>query len=253
MAASTGRPLADHVALITGASGDIGAAIAKELADAGAHVALHYHRRLEAALLAASACRASGVEAVVLEADLTRSDEARDLVRRASDSLGPLRILVNAAGNTAYKLLIDTEEEEWDHLLALNLKAVYATCRAALPAMIRRGYGRIINIASIWGETGGAGEVAYSAAKGGLIAFTRALAKEVARTGVTVNAVSPGPVDTGMLGPFSPEERAQIADQIPIGRLGTPHDVARAVLFLSRPDSDWITGQTLRPNGGQYP
>ncbi|MBX6394496.1 MAG: 3-oxoacyl-ACP reductase FabG [Alicyclobacillaceae bacterium] len=250
---STTRPLYRHVALVTGASGDIGREIAMFLARAGAHVALHYRTRRDSALDTVAHCRHSGVEAIAVEADLTQSKEVEAMINQVNQSLGPIQILVNAAGRTKYGLLSETEEEEWDDLIDINLKAVYLTCKFALPTMIRRRYGRIINIASIWGESGAAGEVAYSAAKGGVIAFTRALAKEVSRTGVTVNAVSPGAVDTGMLRDFSEAEKEELRERIPTGRLGTPADVARAVLFLALPDNDWITGQTLSPNGGQYP
>lgn len=250
---STTRPLFRQVALVTGASGEIGREIALALSRAGAYVALHYHTRRDSALEGASLCRQNGSEAVAVAANLTRRREVEAMVEHVTRSLGPIHILVNAAGRTRHALVADTTEEDWDDLIDINLKGVFLTCRSVLPTMIGRRYGRIINIASIWGQTGAAGEAAYSAAKGGVISFTRALAKEVARCGITVNAVAPGAVDTDMLAPLTEDEKAELAERIPVGRLGKPSDVAQAVVFLALPANDWLTGQTLSPNGGLYP
>ena len=245
-------PLSGRCALVTGASRGIGAAIALALAESGAAVAVHFHRAERQARAVADACRRRGPEAVVLQADLTSAAAAAELVKRAAAALGPPAILVNNAGTAHAGLLLDADEETLDRLLAIHVKAPFFCSRAALPQMMRQGGGRIINIASVWGQSGGACETAYSAAKGAVIAFTRALAKEVGTTGVTVNAVAPGAIDTGMLADLDAAGRARLRAEIPLGRIGEPADVAGLVAFLAGPGAAYITGQVIGANGGWH-
>lgn len=243
-------PLTGRVALVTGGSRGIGRAIALALAGAGARVAVGYHQRQAEAEAVVAAIREAGGEAVAFQADLGDPAQAAALVERAAARWGRLDILVNNAGIALYKLLLDTTPAEWQRLLAVDLGGTIACSRAAIPHMLAAGWGRIINISSVWGLVGAAGEVVYSAAKAGVIGFTKALAKELARAGITVNAVAPGAIETEMLAHLSPEERTALAGEIPMGRLGRPEEVAAAVLFLASPDAGYITGQVLSPSGG---
>jgi len=238
------------VALVTGGSRGIGRAIALALAGAGARVAVGYHQRQADAEAVVAAIQAAGGEACALQADVGDPAQAAALVDRAAARWGRLDILVNNAGLALYKLLMDTTPAEWQRLLAVDLGGTIACSRAAIPHMLAAGWGRIINISSVWGLVGAAGEVVYSAAKAGVIGFTRALAKELARAGITVNAVAPGAIETEMLAHLSPEERAALAGEIPMGRLGRPEEVAAAVLFLASLEAGYITGQVLCPSGG---
>lgn len=239
-----------RVALVTGASGGIGQAIALALARAGAHVSIGYFRRRERAEELCHRIEALGVQALPLQADLTKAEDAAGLVERTEAAFGRVDILVNNAGIALAKLLIDTTLEEWEAMMAVHLRGTFACTKAALPGMIRRRFGRIINISSMWGQVGAANEVAYSTAKAGLIGFTKALAQEVGMCGITVNAVAPGVIDTEMLADYSPEERADLVERTPVGRLGTPDDVARIVRWLAEDGSDFVTGQIIAPNGG---
>ncbi|HEU4965741.1 MAG TPA: 3-oxoacyl-ACP reductase FabG [Bacilli bacterium] len=247
---STPRPLADRNALVTGASRGIGRAIALGLAQAGANVIVNYRASAEAAEEVTTACRAYGVQALAVQADVTQAKEVARLVEVASVNFGTPHILVNNAGLALTGLLLDTLEEEWDLLMNANLKAPFLCSKAVLPQMIRNGFGRIINISSIWGIAGGSCEVAYSASKGGLLSFTKALAKEIGPSGITVNAVAPGAVQTDMIAHLSPEDLALLAEETPLGRLGTPEEIAAVVTFLASPAASFITGQVLSPNGG---
>lgn len=249
-AASEGATCQGRVALVTGASGGIGQAIALALARAGAHVALGYFRHGERAEALCSQVEAMGVHALPLKADITNADEAASLVEQTEAALGRVDILVNNAGTALAKLLLDTTPADWDAMMAVHLRGTFACTRAALPGMIRRRHGRIINISSMWGQVGAANEVAYSTAKAGLIGFTKALAQEMSLCGITVNAVAPGAIDTEMLAEYTPDEQADLVDRIPIGRLGTPADVARAVRWLAEDGSSFMTGQIIAPNGG---
>lgn len=239
-----------RVALVTGASGGIGQAIALALARAGAHVSIGYYRQHERAQALSRRIEALGVHALPLQADLTKAADAASLVERTEAALGRVDILVNNAGTALAKLLIDTTLDEWEAMMAIHLRGAFACTKAALPGMIRRRYGRIINISSMWGQVGAANEVAYSTAKAGLIGFTKALAQEVGLCGITVNAVAPGAIETDMLADYSPEEQADLVARTPVGRLGTPADVARVVRWLAEDDSDFMTGQIIAPNGG---
>lgn len=246
---STTRPLFGQTAIVTGASRGIGRSIAVALGRAGAHVVVNYLSSRDAANEVVQTILNLGSKAVAVQADVTRQDEVNRLVVAAT-ALGQPQILVNNAGIAEARLLLETSLEDWERMLNSNLTAPFLCTKAVLPYMLRTGYGRIINMSSIWGISGGSYEVAYSASKGGIIAFTKALAKEVGPSGITVNAVAPGAIETDMLQSLSKEEVMQLQARTPVGRLGHPDDVANAVLFLASPRTSYITGQIISPNGG---
>ncbi len=233
-------------AVVTGAAGGIGEAVVRRLAQDGCRVWACYYRSKEKALrlYAGLSC----VEPVFL--DVRDFPAVEDTLRSIENTSGGIDILVNNAGIAQQKLFTDLTDEDWREMTDTDLGGVFACCRAALPGMIRRKWGRIINISSMWGQSGGSCEVHYSAAKAGVIGLTKALAKETALSGVTVNCVSPGAVDTAMMAPFSEEDRKALCEEIPMGRLGTPQEVAAAVAFLASPDASYITAQVLGVNGG---
>lgn len=247
---ATPRPLAGQHAVVTGASRGIGRAIAIGLAQAGANIIVNYRASQEAAEEVVAICRELGAGAFAVQADVSQAEEAAHLIEACCVNFGSPHILVNNAGIARTGLLLDTTEEEWDLLMNANLKAPFLCSKAVLPHMIRRQYGRIINLSSIWGLTGGSFEVAYSASKGGILALTKALAKEMGPSGITVNAVAPGAVQTDMIAHLSEEDLAGIAEETPVGRLGTPEEIAAAVTFLASPAASFITGQVISPNGG---
>ncbi len=234
------------IVLITGASRGIGAACAALFAQHGWRVVIHYHKKEEAARAQAQKCGA----ALVVQADISHSAEVERAFSQIEAQLGTVDVLVNNAGIAAQGLLTDVTDADWNTMIGTNLSGAFYCCRRALPAMIAKKRGKIINISSIWGMVGASCEVAYSAAKAGLIGMTRALAKEVAPSCIQVNCVAPGVVDTDMMTDFSMEDRRALAEETPLGRLGTPEDIARAVWFLASPDADFMTGQVLSPNGG---
>jgi 3-oxoacyl-[acyl-carrier protein] reductase len=246
---STTRPLFGQVAIVTGASRGIGRSIAISLARAGANVVVNYFQSKDAAEEVVSIIRESGSKALAIQADVTDPNGVNHLMVSATE-LGLPRILVNNAGIASAQLLLDTSLDEWEKLIKSNLTAPFLCTKAVLPYMMQGNYGRIINISSIWGISGGSYEVAYSASKGGIIAFTKALAKEVARSGITVNAVAPGAIETDMLQTLSTDQRLAIEQETPVGRLGHPDDVSHAVLFLASPSASYMTGQVISPNGG---
>jgi 3-oxoacyl-[acyl-carrier protein] reductase len=233
-------------ALITGASGGIGAAIARALHAQGAIVALSGTRRDALDTLAAEL----GERAHVCPADLSDAAAADGLVTAAEAAAGPLAILVNNAGMTRDMLALRMSDSDWQAVLDVDLGAPFRLARATLRGMLRRRAGRIINISSIVGATGNAGQANYAAAKAGLVGMTKALAQEVASRGITVNAVAPGFIATPMTGKLSEQQRAKLADAIPLGRLGQPDDVAAAVAYLASDEAGWVTGATLHVNGG---
>jgi 3-oxoacyl-[acyl-carrier protein] reductase len=238
------------IALITGGSGGMGRAISVGLAKMGIKVAVGYHQNLDNAQKTLNEVKASGGAGGIFKADLIKSEECEELINKVSSELGPVDILVNNAGTSLYKPLIDTTLSEWHELISLHLTGAFLCSKAVLPHMIQQRFGRIINISSVWGEVGGANEVAYSTVKAGLLGFTKSLAKEVGTANVTVNALTPGVIDTPMLKDFTLEEKSELAYRTPMGRLGTPGDVAAAVCFLVKPESGFITGQIIGVNGG---
>ncbi|WP_374019853.1 SDR family oxidoreductase [Paenibacillus thiaminolyticus] len=244
------KALADTSVLITGASRGIGAAIAHRFASVGMKVIIHYLNSHEAANEVARTCLAYGGEAITIRADL-RSAEQIDRMKSKLDELGfTPDILVNNAGTAYYGLFTDVTEEEWEDCMNINLKGMFLCTQRFAPHMISQKYGRIINVSSVWGITGASCEVMYSTAKGGVNAFTKSLAKELAPSGVTVNAVAPGAVDTDMMKHLDTSERSALEEDIPAGRLGTPDEIASLVYFLALPESSYITGQVISPNGG---
>lgn len=241
--------LAGKVALVTGGGRGIGRAIALRLAAEGAAVAVGYKDRRVAAERVVWEITSQGGRAVAIAADLADATAAAQLVAAAGEQLGMPDVLVCNAGVALARLVFDTQVAEWDYLAAVHMRAPFVLAKQALPHMLHKRWGRIITISSIWGLVGAANEVAYSAMKAGQIGFVRALAKEVARGGVTVNAVAPGAVTTEMLASLDPADLETFSSEVPMGRLGTPDDVAAAVAFLASTEAGYISGQVISPNG----
>lgn len=237
--------------LITGASGGIGQALARAFARAGYGVGLHYHHGEAAACrLAKELSTVYGVSAVPIRADLRRTADVQTMFESAQRELGFIGTLVNNAGVAQQKLFTDITDEEWDDMIGIHLSGTFRCCRAVLPEMIRRREGTIVNVSSMWGQIGGSCEVHYSAAKAGIIGLTKALAKEVGLSGITVNCIAPGVIRTAMLDAFSEEDLAALAEETPVGRIGTPEDVADTAVFLAGDGARFITGQVIGVNGG---
>lgn len=236
-------------ALVTGASGTIGLAIAEALARVGIPLYLHYNRSGEKLIPLLQRCQELGVPAVTLQADLRYPEQISHMFQQMQ--VPPLLIVNNASADHV-GLFTDVTIPQFDELMALNVRSSFLVTQLALPAMLRERYGRIVNITSVWGLTGGSCEVLYSLTKGALNTFTKALAKEMAPNGITVNAVAPGAIQGGMMERFSPDEVEAIADEIPANRLGKPEEVASVVRFLLSGEASYVTGQIISPNGGWY-
>lgn len=246
---SDAQTLKGEIVLVTGASRGIGAAIADELAAQGATVI-------------GTATSESGAQAIAerlaaqgghgRELDVTDAAAVEALIDAIGKEFGAVSILVNNAGITRDNLLMRMKEEDWQAILDTNLSSVYRTSKAVMRGMMKARKGRIINIASVIGVTGNAGQANYAAAKAGIIAFSKSLAKEIGSRGVTVNVVAPGFIDTDMTRAMPEEAKNGLIDQIALGRLGEPADIARAVAFLAGPSASYITGETLHVNGGMY-
>lgn len=244
------KPIGEMTVLITGASRGIGAAIAERFAAVGMNIIIHYSRSHEAANEVARRCMALGAKVLTVTADLRDKEQILRMHEKLQHHQMEPDILVNNAGITHYGLLSDVTEEEWDTVMDVNLKGMFLVTQAFMGRMVSKKFGRIINVSSVWGLSGASCEVLYSTSKGGVNAFTKALAKELAPSGVTVNAVAPGAVDTAMLGHLDPEEMKLLEDDIPAGRLAHPDEISSLVYFLALPESGYITGQIISPNGG---
>lgn len=240
----------NRTALITGASRGIGRAIATELARRGAQVVINYARDADGAQAAVQAITSAGGRAVALQADVTDFKAAESLVKGALETFGGLDILVNNAGTTRDTLIMMMSEADWDVVLDTNLKSAFNCSKAAVKHMMRKRYGRIINITSVSGLAGNAGQTNYSASKAGLVGFTKALAREVAARNITVNAVAPGFVPTTLTNDLPADIKEATLKAIPLGRWGTPEEIAHAVAFLASDEAAYITGQTLSVDGG---
>ena len=243
--------LKDKVALITGAAQGIGKAIALKLADSGADVVI-VDMNLEKAQETAKEIEGRGRRAIALKANVANLQETEAMIDETVAKLGAIHILVNNAGITRDALILRMKEEDWDAVISVNLKGVFNCTKAAVKHMVKQRYGRIINIASIVGEMGNAGQANYSASKAGVIALAKTVAREFASRNITCNAIAPGFIETAMTQALSEKVREELAKQIPMARLGTPEDVAEGVLFLVSDSSNYITGQVLNINGGMY-
>lgn len=236
--------------LITGASRGIGAETARLFAQKGWAVAVNYRNSRDAAEELVSEIRKNGGTALAIPADVGDPEQVEALFRTAEQELGQIEALVNNAGIAQQKLFTDLTDEDWDELFRVDVKGVFLCCRRALPAMIRRHRGVIVNISSMWGQVGASCEVHYSAAKAAVIGLTRALAKEVGPSGIRVNCIAPGVIRTEMNGNLTPETLEALKEETPLELLGDPADVAKAAWFLTSEDSAFITGQVLGVNGG---
>jgi len=238
-------------ALVTGASRGIGRAIAIELAREGAKVAVNYQSSEEKAQEVANEIRKLGGTCVLAKANLANPQEARAMVKQIADEFGHLDVLVNNAGITRDKLLTRMTDEDWLEVIGTNLNAVFFCTSAVIPIMTAQSYGRIINIGSMNGQTGAVGQANYSASKGGIIAFTRTAALELAKTNITVNVIAPGFTETDMFAKVPANLQAQIRGRIPLNRFAQPEEIAKAVIYLVA-DGDYITGQQINVNGGAF-
>ena len=237
--------MAQRVVLITGGSRGIGAAAARRFAAGGDKVVINYCRsREQAEALAAE----TGGWAV--GADVSDPEQVRNMVDNVLDKFCQLDILICNAGIAQQKLFGDLTDQDWRRMFAVNVDGIFYTIRAALPHFIHRKQGRILTLSSMWGQVGGSCEVAYSAAKAAVIGMTKALAKELGSSGITVNCVAPGVIDTEMNANLGPEDLAALAEETPMGVIGKPEDVAEALWYLASPGAKFVTGQVLAPNGG---
>lgn len=246
------RELKGKVALVTGAARGIGRAIAQVLAEDGADVAVNYTRSEAAAAATCEALAALGVRAKAYRADVSVAADVDQMFAGVLDDLGVPTILVNCAGITRDKSFVKMSREAWDEVIGVNLGGPYNVTHKVLPSMLEAGWGRIINVSSIVGQQGNFGQANYAAAKGGLIAMTKTLAREVARKNITVNAVAPGFILTDMTKDLPDAVKEQVAALTPVGRMGEPAEVAHAISFLASPRASYITGQVISVNGGMY-
>ena len=245
-----GIDLGGKVALVTGASRGIGAVVACRLAEAGARVGVNFHASSDAATVVVDSINKSGGEAFLVGGDVSDEEKAEAVIKQLVEHFGAIDILVNNAGINKDKLLIRMTAEDFDSVINVNLRGAFLCTRYAMIHMIRQRSGRVINMSSVVGISGNPGQANYAAAKAGLIGLTKAVAREVASRNVTVNALAPGYITTAMVDELTEETQEKILARIPMGRFGTPEDVAEAVIFLCSDGASYITGQVLTIDGG---
>lgn len=242
--------LSNKVAVVTGSSRGIGAAIAKALAAQGAKVVINHRNSAGGAEEVATDIKANSGEAAIIQADVSQSAEAQRLIKASIDTYGQIDILVNNAGITRDMVIMMMKDQDWDLVIQSNLYSVYHCAKAAIRPMMKKRSGRIINITSVVGLTGQGGQTNYAASKAGIIGFTKSLAKEVGSRNITVNAVAPGFIPTALTDVLTDEQKQATVDHTPLGRLGSVEDVAHAVVFLASDEAAFITGQVLTVDGG---
>jgi 3-oxoacyl-[acyl-carrier protein] reductase len=244
--------LTGKVAIVTGGSRGIGRAICEALAEHGARVVVGYASGEEKAREVVGAIEAKGGQAEAFQVDVSNGAETEERIAGVAKRLGRLDVLVANAGISIDGLLLRLRDEDFDRLLSVNLKGAVASSRAAIKVMMRARTGRVILISSVVGESGNAGQTAYAASKAALLGVAKSLAREYASRGITVNAITPGYIDTDMTGALTDEQKKQIASAIPLGRTGTPREIAAAAVFLASDEAAYVTGHALRVNGGMY-
>lgn len=237
-------------ALVTGAAKGIGAAIVKKLCEDGFTVAVNYLKSEQSVNSLCSELTLAGYDVFSVRADVSSSEDVKRMFSLIREKTGGVDVLINNAGVSLWGLFQDVSDDMWNEITDINLKGTFNCCREALPFMINKGCGRIVNISSVWGQTGASCEAVYSASKAGIIGLTKALAKETALSGITVNCVCPGVIDTDMMNRFSDDEKKDICEEIPMGRMGSPEEVAAAVSFFVGDSASYVTGQILGVNGG---
>ena len=240
--------LENQVAIVTGGSRGIGRAVCVALAKQGCNVVVNYCHGVDAAAETVAQCTTLGVQAVAVQADVSTAEGCKKLFEEAVNAFGRVDILVNNAGICHYGLLSQITQAQWDRLFAVNVGGIYHCVNAVLPAMLHRQSGCILNVSSMWGQVGASCEACYSATKGAVLALTKALAQELGPSGIRVNCVSPGVILTDMVANVAPEVLAELAQEAPLGKNGTPEDVARAMVYLA--EAEFVTGQNLPVNGG---
>lgn len=236
--------------IITGASKGIGANMAIRYAEKGYNVVMNYNNSVQSAILLQKSLKESGYSVIAYKANVKNRMEVDLMVKETLHRFGSIDILINNAGVSNQSLITDLSEQEWNDIIGVNLTGVFNCTQAVLPHMINQHSGSILNISSMWGEVGASCEVAYSAAKAGVIGFTKALAKEVGPSGINVNCITPGLIETAMNQNLTIDDVAAIVDQTPMGRIGNTNDIASTAMFLTSDDASYITGQIIGVNGG---